>query len=366
MYHHLSLAVRDRIIRELRAYWSDHPRYEDFAKNIQGKYSFEERPQFGMVVKTSGASNVVLSPNNFIATVEGFVSLAKVPDKTYGSIEWVREDTFKPREPGVYIISVYEPDHTDPSVREHDVYVQKYVRNVESSPTFISKTEIMLSDLPIEDSLRVLEYPSGRSLGLSEYILEEDKVTLLEEPSKALSYKVLYTSKKEQTGPFKVRPAMAYREIVEGVNIVFGRRLRGGDEMAIIVTEDREEVAHEYGGRWDVSVDLDMIARDVHSQADIADNTAVWIWSTLRPRLATMGIELSDVSLGGEAEEVYDDNGDDYFYTASISFTLQTDWFLHYPLVTPIQSISRQGIQLDTLEKPVVGLGNRSLIQRLL
>jgi hypothetical protein len=366
MYYHLSLAVRDRIIRELRSYWIDHPRYEDFAKNIQGKYSFDERPQYGMVVKTSGASNVVFSPNNFIGTVEGFVSLARVPNKTSGSIEWVKEDSFSEREAGVYIVSVYEPDLTDPSIREHDVYVQKYERIKEDSPIFISPTEISLLDKPIEDSLRVIEFPSGRSLGLSEFILEDQTITLMETPSKAFRYVLHYTTKREQTGPFKVRPAMAYRNIIKGVNIIFGRRLRGGDEMAVIVSEKREEVAHEYGGRWDVSVDVDMIARDVHSQADIADSTAVWVWSTLRPRLSAMGLELSDVSLGGEAEEVYDDNGDDYFYTASISFTLQTDWFLHYPLVVPIQSISRQGIQLDALETPVVGLGNKTLIQRLL
>jgi len=366
MYHHLSLAVRDRIIKELRTYWSDHPRYENFAKNIQGKYSFDERPQFGMVVKTSGASNVVFSPNNFIGTLEGHVSLARVPNKTSGSIEWVREDTFAERKAGVYIISVYEPDITDDSIREHDVYVQKYERVTESNPIFSTPTEIVLLDEPIENSLRIVEYPSGRLVGISEYSFKDQTISLLEEPTKALKYKILYTVKRELTGPFKVRPATAYRKIVAGVNIVFGRRLRGGDEMAVLVSEKREEVAHEYGGRWDVSVDLEMIARDVHSQADIADNTAVWVWSTLRPRLSSMGIELSDVSLGGEAEEVYDDNGDDYFYTASISFTLQTDWFLHYPLVTPIQSISRQGIQLSVLDKPVVGVGNKTLIQRLL
>ena len=46
MFQHLTLAVRDRVIKELRDFWSDHPRYPDFAQNIQGKFSFDERPQF--------------------------------------------------------------------------------------------------------------------------------------------------------------------------------------------------------------------------------------------------------------------------------------------------------------------------------
>ena len=32
VFHHLTLAVRDRVIRELRDFWSDHPRYPDFAQ----------------------------------------------------------------------------------------------------------------------------------------------------------------------------------------------------------------------------------------------------------------------------------------------------------------------------------------------
>lgn len=370
MFHHLTLAVRDRVIRELRDFWSDHPRYPNFAQNIQGKYSFEERPQFGMVVRTGGANNVVLSPDNFIGTVEGYVSLAKIPDKPYlGSVEWVREDAHNlPKEAGVYILSVYDAEGADPATREHDVYYTRYRRVVEKELMFSSPTEFLLGGTPIEDSFRIIEEPSGRFLRVSEYVLEGSKVTLLEEPPKAVKLRALYTEEMTQSGPFRVKPAVSYRDIISGVIIAFGRRLQKGDEVAIIVSEKRESVSHEYGGRWDVSVDIDLITRDVHSQADIADQTAVWLWSSLRPKLTNLGLEISDVSLGGESEEVYDDNGDDYFYTASLSFSMQVDWFIHFPLVIPIQSISKQGIQLTSINSPVTGLGNRSadLVQRLL
>jgi len=370
MFQHLTLAVRDRVIKELRDYWSDHPRYPDFAQNIQGKYSFDERPQFGMVVRTGGANNVVLSPDNFIGTVEGYVSLAKIPSKPYGgSIEWVREDVNgAPKNPGVYVFSVYEAEGVDPATRQHDVYYQRYRRAVETELMFTSPTEIMLAGEPIEDSLRLIEDPSGRNLGASEFAVNGSMVTLVEEVPRGLKLKALYTEKMEQQGPFRVKPATAYRNIIEGVVVVFGRRLRVGDEMAVIVAEGREEIAHEYGGRWDVSVDIDLITRDVHSQADIADQTAIWLWANLRPKLANLGLDISDVSLGGEAEEVYDDNGDDYFYTASMSFSMQVDWFIHFPLVIPIQSAFERGIVLEPLSQPITGIGNRSadFIQRLL
>lgn len=370
MFHHLTLAVRDRVIRELRDFWSDHPRYPDFAQNIQGKYSFEERPQFGMVVRTGGANNVVLSPDNFIGTVEGYASLARLPDKKFlGSIEWVREDPHDPPdEPGVYVLSVHTPDGIDPASREHDIYYTRYRRVVEDNLIFTSPTEITLNGTPIEDSLRLIEEPSGRLLSMTEFVLQGSEITLIEEVPRALKLRALYTEEVGQVGPFRVKPAVAYRDIVKGVVISFGRRLEAGDKVAVIVAEEREPVAHEYGGRWDVSVDIDLITRDVHSQADIADQTAVWLWAFLRPKLTNLGLELSDVSLGGESEEVYDDNGDDYFYTASLSFSLQVDWFIHFPLVVPIQSIAKQGIQLSPLTEPVTGLGNRSadLVQRLL
>ena len=273
-----------------------------------------------------------------------------------------------PKEAGVYVLSVYEADGADPASREHDVYYKRFRRVVERDLMFSSPTEFLLSGVPIEGSFRIIEEPSNRILRLSEYVLEKDKVTLIEEPPRAVKLKALYTEEASQQGPFRVKPAVSYRNIIDGVVIAFGRRLQKGDEVVIIVSEEREPVSHEYGGRWDVSVDIDLITRDVHSQADIADQTAVWLWSSLRPKLTNLGLEISDVSLGGESEEVYDDNGDDYFYTASLSFSIQVDWFIHFPLVIPIQSISKQGIQLTSINSPVTGLGNRSpdLVQRLL
>jgi hypothetical protein len=368
MFHHLTLAVRDRVIRELRDFWSNHPRYPDFAKNIQGKYSFDERPQFGMIVRTGGASNVVLSPDNFIGTVEGYVSLAKFPGKPFlGSVEWVREDPYAQPLAGVYHLKVFEGQGSDPNIKEYDVYHTRYRKMSESNLNFISTTEIILGGEAMAGSVSIHELPSRRKLASSEYQVEGNKVTLTEPLPRGLSLIISYTEDLGQQGPFRVKPARAYRDIIEGVTIVFGRRLQEGDEMAILVAEQREEVSQEYGGRWDVSVEMDLIARDVHSQADIADQTVVWIWSTLRPKLANMGLELSDVSLGGEAEEVYDDNGDDYFYTASISFSLQVDWFIHFPLFQQVNNISLAGIQLSPIEAPVTGIGNDTeFIQRLL
>jgi hypothetical protein len=366
MFAHLTLAVRDRIIRELRGYWADHPRYEGFSNNIQGKYSFDERPQFGMVVRTNGASNVVLSPDNFIGTIEGYVYLANTPEKrTSRSIEWAKEDAYVPPEKGVYKVKVFNAPDIPIVGQQYDVYVHKHERKFESSPFFSAPNEITLFDTPMDNSLRLIEYPSNRILTSSEYTLNGQIVTLAEPVPRGLSISARYTIDIGQRGPYRVFPSEARRDIIGGVVLAFGTRMADKDEQFIVVSEDREEVSQEYGGRWEVSVDLEIIARDVHSQADIADKTVLWIWSTLRPHLTNLGIDIQDVSLGGEAEEVYDENGDDYFYTASISFTVQTNWFVHFPLVVPILG-NNTPYTLVTSTEPLVGLGKGNLIQRVL
>jgi hypothetical protein len=367
MFHHLTMSVRDRMISELKQYWAGHPRYESLAANIQGKYSFEERPQFGMVVKTTGASNMSLSPDNFIGTLKGYACLAKVMGKKGTSIEWLREDPSIKPEAGVYHIKVLKnTQEEDPNAFLFEI--QRYVHQRETNLLFTDPTTIELNDTPVENSLRVIEYPSNRSLGSDEYQLQGSTITLAEATGKGLSLSVRYTSKDQfKLGPYSIKPGLAYDDVIPGVVFGVGRWIEEGDEQIIVVVENQEVIAHEYGGRWDVNVDIDLIARDAHSQADIADRTVVWLWSTLRAKLANMGLAMTDVSFGGEGEEVYDDNGDDYFYTASMSLTLQTDWFIHFPLLSPILNFSLEGITPVLVDEPLVGIGRSTeLVQRLL
>jgi hypothetical protein len=93
----------------------------------------------------------------------------------------------------------------------------------------------------------------------------------------------------------------------------------------------------EYGGRWDISLDFDVVARDVYAQQEISDLTVMFLWGIARSRLSSEGIEIAQVNMGGESEEAYDENGDDYYYNASISVQLQADWSIHVPLAATIR-----------------------------
>ena len=147
----------------------------------------------------------------------------------------------------------------------------------------------------------------------------------------------------ETTGPWKVFENRALREPIPGAVLAFGRRITKGDRLAVVVQRKRTIAALEYGGRWDLTLDVDVIARDPLSQREILDQTALYLWATARPRLSSQGIEVLAVNMGGETEEVYDENADDYFYNASFSMQLQTDWSIHVPLGITLRGVEPGG-----------------------
>jgi hypothetical protein len=349
VYFFLTEATRRRFIKELRGYWSLHPRYQDLVDNIQGKYSFEERPQFGIILKTGSATKVQFSPDNYMGVVQSYVALARIPGYIGVSVEWVREDSLAivankgrfPAPAGVYYCEMTGEDefHIDPLLDVRDERV-----------TMTNLSEGSIQNVPFAGSLRVFEMPSGRLLRPGvDYFVQPDEVTiLLATPllsGQALSSDYRYAG--ISTGPWKVEPQAGINKAIPGVVMVFGRRYQKGDRWAILISEKRESAYLEYGGKWELSIDIDIIARDVNSQAEISDQTTMFLWAILRPQLSTEGLEIMDVSMGGESEEVYDENGDDYFYTSSISLTVQTDWFMMVPILPRIL-----GYQTEVKELP--------------
>jgi hypothetical protein len=66
----------------------------------------------------------------------------------------------------------------------------------------------------------------------------------------------------------------------------------------------------------------------------------MYLWGEKRPILSTEGIEITNVTMGGESEEQYDETGDLFYYQASLSLEIQTDWEIHLPLSLTISRIA--------------------------
>ena len=334
-----------------------HPKHRDIVDHIQGKYSFKERPQKSIIVKTGSATKVDLSADNYKGVVVSYVFLTKYKNFPGNSIEWVREDNLAisanrglfPSPPGVYYIDVVEvEDTTDPTGKHLAFYVDPLldVRHEQIVPT---GTQAFLKKPPLDGTVRLYEMPSSFLLveGVN-YTLVKDsegnptgEITLTQPLAKNLylSADYRYPAPSSPT-PWPIYPEFANNQALPGAVLAFGQRAEAGDKMAVVVQDMRRPAALEYGGRWSLTLDFDVSARDVYAQREIADQSVMYMWAVLRPRLSSEGLEMMDISMGGESEEVYDENGDDYFFNSSFNVTVETEWSLHVPLPVFIRSVS--------------------------
>jgi len=162
-------------------------------------------------------------------------------------------------------------------------------------------------------------------------------------------------------GPFGLDRDTSNNKAIPGVVLAFGKQLRDGDKQAVVVHDSRVQAAKEYGGRWDVNIDLDIITRDPMTREEISDLLLMYFFAVRKEALTEEGLELLDISFGGEVEETYDETGQDYYFNASISLTFQTDWAIHVPLPLTIERIVPTSFQARaesaaTGEPPVADL----------
>lgn len=377
MYFLLTESLKRRFIFELQRYWSYHPRYRDIVNNIQGKYSFDTRPQYGMILKTSGGNHVRLSADNYKGIVQSYCYLTKFQNNNGLAIEWVVEDSIAiqnnggvfPSAPGVYFIDLTADD---------EFYVDPLYDMFHDQGT-LTGTTLQLSHPFVTNTLRLYEQPQGFQLheGVNYTVIlggdgnPTGQVELVQAPTGGRTLTADYRFAGESRGPFGIIPNRANNTAIPGVVLAFGRRCEKGDRMAVVVHDIRRLAALEYGGRWDLTLELEVIARDVHAQQELTDWTAIYLEGILRSHLSTEGIEIMEVSMGGESEEVYDEAGDDYFYMGSLSMTVQTEWSLHVPLTSFLrmalpQSVEEARVVAGMTETELIGqTGNIQMLESL-
>lgn len=359
MFNALTEAIKKRIILELRRYWQYDPNYRDIVQFIQGKYSFKERPQRGIIVKAGSANTVQLSADNYQGTVVSHAYLQKVGNVPGLSVEWVRENGSLiqanngvfPSPRGLYYIAVeLEEVLIGGQSQERLVfYVDPLLEVLDESPMQISPLVWQLANAPIHPgSMRLWELPGNLPMvdGVNYTVdVTTGAITLVNPLPSGVWLSADYRYAGTSTGPFLILENQANVVAIPGVVLAFGRRVEGGDRQVVIISDRRSPVALEYGGRWEISLDLDVMARDVVAQGEICDKTMLYLWGIARNRLSSEGIEITQVSFGGESEEVYDENGDDYFYNGSISITLMSDWTIHVPLDPTISRVTPQTVE---------------------
>jgi hypothetical protein len=351
---------------ELRRFWSYHPKFRDIVGHIQGKYSWKERPQRGIVLKNSSGNQFQLAADNFQGTVVSHLHKARVDNFPGIALEWVREDAraiqrnggLFPSPPGIYFIEITEVAEDCSFFHFH---IDPLLDVINESVTMVSATVgVLQAGKFLDGTLRMFQMPGNVPLfeGIN-YVADTDtgEITLLiplpEDTYLSADYRWPAATSDESAAvlpdgePWTGMPNRGLIQPLPGVVLAFGTRIEEGDRMAVVVGHNRSPTAREFGGRWNMTLDFDIMARDVYDQREILDRTALYIWGVLRSRLSTEGIEIETVNLGGESEEIYDENADDYFYNASFSVSIQTDWSIHVPIAATIQRVQPISLSVE-------------------
>lgn len=351
--------MKRRLILELRDSFAAHPVYNKIVDQIQPKYSFAERPQMGIVVKGASANKVVMAADQFLGTLHSYVMLAYVGAPTF-PIEWVVEDAAAldarggqmPLPPGIYYIRIVDAP-ADSQSFGHFMVEPLLTVNDEPVMRFTSGVETMgqLQQLPIPGTLRLWQNRNYRLIEGKHYTVSyaTGEIAFVESFTPGSIVTADYRYRVESIGPVPWQWNRADYKTLPGTVLAFGKRGKAGDLVAVVVYGDRTPTAKAYGGRFDLSFDLDVIARDPQQMEELADLTLMYLLYQKRGVLSSEGIEVMDVSIGGETEEVADETGDEFFYNASISVQLQAPWEVHEPLPLTISVVTSESSPTEAL-----------------
>ena len=344
MYFRVLSAVKRLLLDELRDAYSRHPRYQKLVPFIQGQFGFDEKPEMGLVVTNSGSSPFRISADNFLGTVISHTTLAGIPDKPGTSIEWVKDDLqaiednggVYPSPPGIYVLDIGTSTFSvTPYLTIDDELLLVSTGHAGETATLANAPFVAGSlRLVLDDRIQMVnpeEYTVDVTTGLVTFVR-----TLSAGQVVTADYAYLSASRSGLPWVENETDVAA----IPGCVLAFGRRAQAGDQMAVVVTSRRTESAKAYGGKWNLNYNVDVLARDIIQFEEIVDYLMLELWGPRRDRLSYIGVEISDLSFSGEAEEVHDETTDDYFFTGSLSLTVISDWEVHVPILPLIRGIS--------------------------
>lgn len=415
MYYYLTREIKRRIMFELRQLFRVYPGLEKF--KVTDKFPYQERPQYGVVVKNSSGETIPLDSSNFISTRVSHCNVARVKGKKGLLFDWVREDVnnlcvFTDEDVSAqadgnknYFTLSSQPvqgnGNIEPAVSTKQVLAK--VNNLPTAVTSFNGLEVTLANTPPAGAKVVISYykrnlvPAGlyyievvdknkvmvdRLLDFSGTIIESatgiettyqlpkfpvypNSVDIFEDgryrltegthytidlttgvitwlsnpdtPGQTLRpgnrYYIEHKYQGPSTGPFDILPLHTGEGILPGVTLAFSNWVEVGDKQVVLVTDKREQVAREFGGHFDMTVNFEIYSRDPMQRELIADLLAIHIWGVLKPNLDGQGLLLKNVVLNGETEDEYDEATETMYFKAGIDLALETDWRLEAPMV---------------------------------
>ena len=91
IYQSLLTAIKRRIMDETELAFDQHPAFAEKVK-VFNKYPYDERVQYGIILRNTSASQIRLSADNFMSDLYSHVRLVRQEAYPGTAIEWVREN----------------------------------------------------------------------------------------------------------------------------------------------------------------------------------------------------------------------------------------------------------------------------------
>lgn len=347
MKNWLSTNTKKRVIRELKKILYDHPRFRADSENVSDKFSFDQRFQRGIIVNGTSAERIRLAADNYVGRLSSFCMLTWVDNHPGTSLEWVREnfpalekisrrrDIF-PSAPGVYFVRIRRIPDLARGIP--GLFTLEPVLTVFNEPLIVFSSSIDQEAQISRDNL----YEGSARLWLNERVcLVESVDFVVDYPTGAVRFLkptptgsavyADYRYKAGECGPYEFQQEEPNVEALPGAVLAFGDRTQECDQQAIVITDERTDVAEVYGGKFEVNFELVAFARDTDERSRLSDYVVIKILE-LQNSLGYEGLELLDISPGGESEEVYNAEDDTYFYQSTLSLSMRVDWEVHIPL----------------------------------
>lgn len=443
MYQRLMYAIKRRILDESENAFLEHPAFSDKVK-VYNKFPYNERVQFGLILRNASSSLIRLSPDNFMSDLFSLVKLVKQSTYPGLAIEWVREnegnvteitteDVSSQLDPTIRVFRTSEPilaGYGNVDYADDPGQVRVTIDGTKTIPQFVyGETRYVWLDIApssgatveisyyhrtiVVPSIHIVEFIEDDQFTVGMIYVIENEV-LVEETTglettadlnngnidtdseeiwlaykngvristlvNGTDYSIDYTTgivtflvpllknyriyadyryqpSGNVTGPYTFEEYQENHEAIPGVVISIGRRAKKGDKQAVIVSQNREMQAKIYGGHWDMSLDLAVIAKDPMQMEQMTDHIISYLWSKRKNVLEYEGIALNSVEPTGESEEVHVESTGDLYYESSVSISLQSEWqrFVPYNAIYRLRDIILTPDLRPTLKGPILG-----------
>ena len=447
MYNNLLFGVKRRILDEAADAFLNHPAFTEKVE-VFNKFPYERRVQYGVILRNSSASQIRMSPDNYLADLNSHVRLAR--DKNYPGIgiEWVRENTVditkwicdedlssqvdptqrlfhtakqivagkgdttcavgtrqievkingvpagieyvngKKQEfvlsypphagdtlkvsyfakncdpPGIYVVDFTE----DNQIVVGPIYIE--LEEVLSESTTGLETTVSLAHTliyPETDDI-VLKYPNSKIdnqmlIRGVDYSIDNATGVITFLHAVPAGYKMLADYRWQpgySLGPFTFKDYQEIHEAIVGVVLCMGRRAKKGDRQVVITSEQREPQAMIYGGHWDMSLSLGVIAKDPSQMEEMTDQIVNYLWAVRKNVMEFEGITLNRVEPTGESEETFIETTGDLYYESAVDISVMTEWQRFVPHLFTIRHINVNTMPLapdtrEVIKYPTIG-----------